>query len=97
MNKLALDDLLGSLQTYEIVLDTQSNDKGIALKVEVITPNTTPYFEDKIMMLTQNFKKFLRKAGETLRSQGGCKSENRDRTVDDKPRYRREKGSSVEA
>lgn len=43
LNKLTLDDLLGSLTTYDMNTTTQSKDKGLALKAEVSLPNNTVY------------------------------------------------------
>lgn len=50
--KLSLDDLLGSLQTYEMSVSALSKDKDIALIAEMSTPNNTHYFEDEIIKLT---------------------------------------------
>lgn len=55
VTKMTLDSLLGSLQTYEMNLNAQFKDMGIALKAEVSTSNNTPYIEEKIDILTQNF------------------------------------------
>lgn len=43
MTKMTFKDLLGSLQTYEMNLNAQSKDKGIALKAEVSTQNNSLY------------------------------------------------------
>lgn len=69
-------------------LNTLLKDKVIALKAEVSTPNTTFYSEDEIMMLTQNFGKFLWKIGKTPRSQDVYKSENQDRRTVHKERFK---------
>lgn len=47
MIKIALDDLLGSMQTYEIDLNAQSKDKGIALNAKVNAPSNAPYSKEK--------------------------------------------------
>lgn len=52
VTKMTLDDLLGSLQNYEMNLNAQSKYKGLALKAEVNIPENPPYSEEEIMMLT---------------------------------------------
>lgn len=56
-------------------MNAQSKDKGMALKDKVSTPNSTLYSKEKIMMLTWNFEKLLRKSGKIPKSQGMYKSE----------------------
>lgn len=63
--KLTLDDLLGSLQTYEMNLNVQTKDKNIALNVRVNNSDNVPYIEKVIMVLIGNFGKLLRKSSRT--------------------------------
>lgn len=56
---MTLDDLLGSLRTYEMNLDVQAKEKGITLKKYLISSKNTPYSEEDIMMLSQNFGELL--------------------------------------
>lgn len=62
-------------------LETQSKDKGIALKAEVSASNVTPYFEDEIMMLTRNFGKFLPKTFKASIPLDGYNGEARDKGI----------------
>lgn len=54
MTKMTLYDLLSSLQTYEMNLNTQSKDNDIVLKAEVSTLINTSYFEEE-----RNFGKLV--------------------------------------
>lgn len=75
---MTLDDLLGSLQIYEMNLNTQTNDKGIDLKAHVNGSDSVPYTEDEIIMLTQNFGKLFQKFGKISRSQNFIREESQD-------------------
>ncbi|KAI5667463.1 hypothetical protein M9H77_17316 [Catharanthus roseus] len=77
--KLPLNDPLGSLRTYEMNLDVESKGKGIALKTEHLSSNATLYSEEEVMMLAQDFGKFLRRTGKASKTQGRFRTDNRDR------------------
>lgn len=79
--KMTLDYLLGSLQKYEINLNAQTNDKGIALKDEVNSYGNAPYTEEEIMINvdTRNFGKLSQNFGSKSRPQNFIKSEKRNR------------------
>ncbi|KAI5683285.1 hypothetical protein M9H77_04513 [Catharanthus roseus] len=79
VTKLPLNDLLGSLRTYEVSLDFESKCKGIALKAKHSSSNITTYSEEEVIMLTQDFGKFLRRTGKTSKPQGRFKAYIRGR------------------
>ncbi|CAM8937397.1 unnamed protein product [Rhodiola kirilowii] len=72
ITKLKLDELMGSLRTYEINRDFQtSNVKGIALKADMTedkldTGGTT----DQLAMMAQNFGRMVRKINRRSPEQG---------------------------
>lgn len=77
--KMTFDDLLGSLQTYEMNLNTQTKDKGNPLKANVNGSDSVPCTENKIMMLTWNFGKLLEKSCKISRTQNFIRGESGDK------------------
>lgn len=67
VTKMSFDDLVGSMQTYKMNLDATSKDKGLALKADIDSSESTSYSEEQIMMFTRKFGKLLRKSGKTPR------------------------------
>lgn len=78
---LKRDDLMGSLQTFEMNMAAESRDKRITLKAETNVTRGT-YTEDEISMLTRNLGKFLKRTGKSIKPQMNKRNDNREREGD---------------
>ena len=58
---MSLDELLGSLQTFEACLKLKAKDKGLALKVVKEASNSDDDDDDEMALLVRKFRKFMRK------------------------------------
>ena len=79
MNKITLDELVGNLQTYELMRNSQQKeetkkDQGIALKV--IEEDNSDLDAEEMAVITRKFKKFFKKAKEISRNKIFSKARN---------------------
>ncbi|CAM8913675.1 unnamed protein product [Rhodiola kirilowii] len=88
ITKLKLDELMGSLRTYEMNRDVQSKDvKGIALKVEVSEDiSESAYSTEQLAMMAQNFGRMVRKINRRGPEQGQSSTNNLQNWKSGKPR-----------
>ena len=69
LNSMKVEDLMGSLRTFEMILKQRKNEKSIALKTMYEEKDSGEKDdEDKLALLTKNFKKFLKKVGNSSKS-----------------------------
>jgi hypothetical protein len=65
---MRVEELVGSLQTFELLLPKPQNSKNIALKINTIKGKFVDLFDEfgddeQIAMMARKFKKFLRNNG----------------------------------
>lgn len=61
---MKIDELMGSLQTYEMNQNLNRRDKGLALKVKSEKSQIADFetdFEEELGLLTKNFERMIRK------------------------------------
>ena len=71
MNKITLDELIGNLQTYELMRSAQ-------VKEEALESDDSNLDFEKIAMVTQKFKKFFKKAEGNIKKGSIRKPRNSD-------------------
>jgi len=82
MTKIALDELIGNPQTYELKRNSQQKEEikkewGIALKV--MDEDSSNLVDEEMAMITRKFKKFFKKAKENSKKKNFSKFKNSDR------------------
>jgi len=82
MKKIALDELIGNRQTYELRRNSQQKeeikkDRGITLKV--MEEDSSDLDVEEMAMITRKFKKFFKKAKENSKKKNFSKFKNSDR------------------
>ena len=69
LDSMKVDNLMGSLRSFEITLKKINKDKPIALKIVHEEEHTSEKDDgDELVLLTKNFKKFLKKVGKPSKS-----------------------------
>ncbi|KAI3465123.1 hypothetical protein Pfo_021786 [Paulownia fortunei] len=71
ITKMRLDELIGSLQTFQMNLKQNKREKEVALQVDVQTSHLTEEIDDNdkaIALLTKNFGKFFKKISKKSKS-----------------------------
>jgi len=81
MKKIALDELIDNLQTYELRSNSQQKedikkDRGIALKI--MEEDSSDLDEQEMAMITRKFKKFFKKAKENTKKKNFSMFKNND-------------------
>ncbi|KAL5563402.1 hypothetical protein UlMin_033149 [Ulmus minor] len=63
VDKIRLEELIGSLETFEMGLGEEKKDKGknIAFKIEAESKNNEDLDDEELSFFTRNFKQFLNK------------------------------------
>lgn len=60
LDKIKLEELIGSIQTFELKFKPSTKNKGIALKAEE-TPDPDVESDGEMGLITQKFKRFMKK------------------------------------
>lgn len=66
IDKLVVEELIGSLQTFEMTLRPSAKKKGITLKVEELT-NSKENSDNKVAFITKSFRIFYKKNTKNFR------------------------------
>lgn len=66
IDKLVVEELVGSLQTFKMTLRPNTKKKGIDLKVEELT-SPEKNSDDEVAFITKGFRKFYKKNTKNFR------------------------------